>query len=105
MVAAAAEGGGSAESGGPREVLRKKEPLTRESLSDPDVVEALWEEAERHPATGAPSPLECGTILRDGPWESRIVHEYEIATALDYHDVADVPQKRTSDAFRARLRA
>lgn len=90
-----------AESDSPAEVLREAAPLSRESLYDEEVVTALWKEAEQNPRTGAASVYECAEVFR--AFEHRNVMTYEIATALDYHDVCNVPSKRTSTAFRTEL--
>lgn len=90
-----------AKSAEPVERLRAEEPLSRESLYDAEIVEALWREAEENPQTGAASVFECAEIYR--AFEHRTAHTYEIATALDYHGVCNVPDKRTSAAFREEI--
>lgn len=90
-----------AESDSPAEVLSREAPLSRESLYSEEVVTALWEEAEQNPRTGAASVFECAEVYR--AFDHSPAHTYEIATALDYHDVCSMPSKRTSAAFRAEL--
>lgn len=91
-----------AESDSPAEVLREAAPLSRESLYIEEVVTALWEDAEQNPRTGAASVYECAEVYR--AFEHSPAHTYEIATAVDYHGICDVPEKRTSAAFRAELK-
>lgn len=85
----------------PADVLRAAEPLTRESLSDEAVVTALWEFAAEDHRTGAASVFECARVYR--AFDHTLAHRYEIATALDYYGVTEVPEKRISAAFRQRL--
>lgn len=85
----------------PAEVLRKAAPLSRESLYSEEVVTALWEEAEENDAVGAASVYECAEVFR--AFDHSPAHTYEIATALDYHDVCSMPNQQTSAAFRAEL--
>jgi hypothetical protein len=83
------------------EVLREEEPLSRRSLHDREIVQALWEAAENHSQTGAASPRECAIVLRG--FQHTNVQQYEIRTALDYFDISSYETERISDAFEHRI--
>lgn len=89
----------SAESTEPQDVLGRHLPLSRDSLKEREVVEALWRETEQNSKTGAASLYECAEVYR--AFEHTPAHTYEIATALDYYGVCDMPNEKTSAAFRA----
>jgi len=84
-----------------REVLKEHEPLSRESLASREVCEALWEVA------GEPD-MPVGQTLHGAvhvyrAFDHNPAHQYEIATALAYWDVIDVPEKAQSQGFRHRI--
>jgi|GEM_PF-6295131 len=92
-----------AQSAEPIDVLREAEPFSRDSLKEPEIVEALWQEAEN--VRGVNQTLfGVMEIVRERE-RSGNIHRYEVATALDYHGVASFHDKAQSAAFRERLRS